>query len=84
MGGHVYLDEYVCGFTAHNDYVREDGWMCHEKAEEVTCSTALVLSVLSMQDETKNHQQQQNQTAQCQHDEKPPLLIKRGVHLGCL
>ncbi len=51
---------------------------------QVTCSTALVLPVLSVQDETKNHQQQQNQTAQRQHDEKPPLLIKRGVLVGCL
>lgn len=51
---------------------------------QVTCSTALVLPVLSVQDQTKYQQQQQNQTAQCQHDEKPPLLIKRGVQLGCL
>jgi len=35
VGGRVYLDEFACGFTGHNDYVREDGWMCREKAEEV-------------------------------------------------
>lgn len=52
------------------------------EGRQPTCATVLVFLVLPMQDQGKCHQQDDDQAGECHHQQEPPLLVERGVHLS--
>lgn len=47
-----------------------------------TWAAAPVLLVLAVQDQGERHQQDAEQAGQRHHQEEPPLLVERGLHLS--